>query len=85
VGWDWIRTLYIAADAVLDFNILPLQQLMAPRPVQVFHSEKRRLAGDRHITCTVRLQVWQLLAAAYRSSITRLREVRPTSVLVATS
>jgi hypothetical protein len=69
--WDWMQTLYIAADVVLDFNILPIQQLMTPRQVEVFHFEKRRLAEGRTYRLHRAASDVALLAAAYRNAIFR--------------
>ena len=67
--WDWIRTLYLSVDAVLDFNVLPIQQLMTPRQTALFHSEKRRLAKGKTYRLHRAASDVMLLAAAYRSAM----------------
>jgi hypothetical protein len=67
--WDWIRTLYLSVDAVLDFNVLSIQQLMTSRQVEVFNSEKRRLAEVKTYRLHRAASDVALLAHAYRSAL----------------
>jgi len=67
--WDWIQTLYIAAGAVLDFNVLPIQQLMTPRQMEVFNSEKRRLVEDKTYRLHRAASDVALMCHAYRCAL----------------
>ncbi len=69
--WDWIRTLYVGADAVLDFNILPIQQLMTTRQVAVFNLEKKRLAEEGNYRLHRAASDVLLLEKAYRQAVSR--------------
>jgi len=67
--WDWMQTLYMAAHAVLDFSILPIQQLMTAPQVEVFKLTKRKLAAQGAYRLHRAASDVLLLECAYRHAL----------------
>ena len=73
--FDWIKTLYLAVGATLDFQILPLQELLSEAQWQALKVERERLRRSGLYELHRAASDVRMLHAAYQCAV-RLGSIR---------